>query len=164
MKRLAVVAFAGAAAVAAAVADRPSGAQQSQSTSANAPNTMSSLADIMSATQWRHLKLAYSGIVRNWPLADYELEQIKQSFSAAAQLYPTFKSVPLAQLIKDESGPPVADLGKAIEIKSSADFTKAFARLTQACNHCHREAGVGFIVIRIPTSSPFSNQLFPPEQ
>jgi hypothetical protein len=123
-----------------------------------------SLADIMSATQLRHLKLAYSGIVSNWPLAGYELEQIRQSFSAAAQLYPVLNSVPLAQLIKEESEPPLADLGKAIEIKNSADFTKAFARLTDACNHCHREAGVSFIVMRVPTSSPFSNQLFPPEQ
>ena len=71
------------------------------------PQTMPSLADIMSGTQWRHLKLAYSGKVTNWQLANYELGQIQHSFSAAAQLYPTFKSIPLAQLIKDESGPPL---------------------------------------------------------
>ena len=50
----------------------------------------------MSATQWRHLKLAYSGKVSNWPLANYELGQIQQSFSAAAELYPTHQGVPLA--------------------------------------------------------------------
>ena len=118
----------------------------------------------MSATQWRHLKLAYSGKVGNWPLANYELGQIQQSFSAAAELYPTHQGVPLAQLIKDESGPPLADLGKAIERKNYADFARAFTKLTEACNRCHRDAKAGFIVIRIPTSSPFSNQLFPPAQ
>jgi hypothetical protein len=164
MRRFIAVAFVAAAAVLTAAAYRPSAAQQSQPGPTNAPNVMPSLADIMSATQWRHLKLAYSGIVSNWPLAGYELAQIQQSFSAAAQLYPVFKSVPLAQLIKDESEPPLADLAKAIEIKSSADFANAFARLTDACNHCHRNAGVGFIVMRVPTSSPFSNQLFPPLQ
>jgi len=39
-----------------------------------------------------------------------------------------------------------------------------FGKLTEACNHCHRSAGVGFVVIRIPTASPFSNQFFPPTQ
>jgi hypothetical protein len=164
MRRLVVVGFVAATAVAVAVAHRPLGAEQSQPGPTNAPYMTSSLADIMSATQWRHLKLAYSGIVSNWPLANYELEQMRQSFSLAAQLYPVFKSIPLAQLIKDESEPPLVDLGKAIEIKNSADFTKAFARLTDACNHCHRQVGLGFVVIRVPTSSPFSNQLFPPAQ
>jgi hypothetical protein len=164
MKRFIAIALVVAAAVLAAAADRQSAAQQSQPGLTNAPIMMPSLADIMSATQWRHLKLAYSGIVSNWPLAGYELGQIQQSFAAAAQLYPVFKNVPLAQLVKDESEPPLADLAKAIEMKSSADFTHAFARLTDACNHCHRNAGVGFIVMRVPTSSPFSNQLFPPVQ
>ena len=97
----------------------------------------------MSVTQWRHLKLAYSGKVSNRPLANYELGQIQQSFSAAAELYPTLQGVPLAQLIKDESGPPLADIGKAIERKNNADFTRAFTKLTEACNRCHRDARSG---------------------
>ena len=72
---------------AAAFTDRPWGAAQAQQ-AGDAPRTIPSLADIMSATQWRHLKLAYSGKVSNWPLANYELGQIQQSFSAAAELYP----------------------------------------------------------------------------
>ena len=116
----------------------------------------------MSGTQWRHLKLAYSGKVKNWQLADYELGRMQQSFGEAAQFFPVFKNIPLAQLIKNESEPPLADLRKAVDAKSSEDFGKAFGKLTDACNRCHRAAGVGFIVIRVPTSSPFSNQLFPP--
>ena len=165
MKRLIGICFLAAAAAVAAAAftDRPWGAAQAQQ-AGDASRTIPSLADIMSATQWRHLKLAYSGKVSNWPLANYELGQIQQSFSAAAELYPTLQGVPLARLIKDESGPTLADIGKAIERKNNADFTRAFTKLTEACNRCHRDAGAGFIVIRIPTSSPFSNQLFPPAQ
>jgi len=70
----------------------------------------------------------------------------------------------LAELVKKESEPPLADLRRAIDAKSSDGFAKAFGRLTQACNRCHQEAGVGFIVIRVPTASPFSNQLFPPTE
>ena len=53
----------------------------------------------------------------------------------------------LAQLIKDESEPPLAEVAKAIEMKNSADLAKAYRKLTNACNNCHQTAGVGFIVI-----------------
>jgi len=160
MKRL-MVAFVGAALVVTTIANGQSGPRQTGST--NAPYMMPSLADIMSLTQWRHLKLAYAGIVGNWPLAGFEWGQMQQSFSAAAQLYPVFKDIPLAQLIKEESEPALAEVGKAIEMKNMADAKQGFRKLTNACNNCHHRAGVGFIVIRVPTSSPFSNQLFPPK-
>lgn len=162
MKRVILVAFlAVMAAIAAVVVPPQLHAQQPQPGTGNTPY-LPLLADIMSGTQWRHIKLAYAGKVRNWQLADYELGRMQQSFGDAAQFFPVFKSVPLAQLIKNESEPPLADLRKAVEAKNGEDFGKAFGKLTDACNRCHRAAGVGFIVIRVPTSSPFSNQLFPP--
>jgi hypothetical protein len=151
----------GAAAVLATVV--PLDAQQPQPAGAGDPVTPA-LADIMAATQFRHLKLAYSGKVMNWPLAGYELDLMQRSFDAAARLYPTVKDLSLADLVKQESAPPLADLRRAIDAKSSDGFAKAFGKLTEACNGCHRSAGVGFVVIRIPTASPFSNQLFPPPQ
>jgi hypothetical protein len=162
MKRIILIASFAATAAIAAGAPQPLDAQQPQPGSANA--YLPVLADIMSGTQLRHLKLAYSGKVKNWQLADYELGQIQKSFADAAQLYPVFKNIPLADLIKNESEPPLADLRKAIDAKNLDDFAGAFGRLTDACNRCHRAAGVGFIVVRIPTSSPFSNQLFPPTE
>jgi hypothetical protein len=162
MKRIILIASFAATAAIAAGAPQPLDAQQPQPGSANA--YLPVLADIMSGTQLRHLKLAYSGKVKNWQLADYELGQIQKSFADAAQLYPVFKNIPLAELIKSESEPPLADLRKSIDAKNLDDFARAFGKLTDACNRCHREAGVGFIVIRVPTSSPFSNQLFPPTE
>ena len=162
MKRIILALFAAMAAIA-AVAPQPLDAQQSQPGSTSAPY-LPVLADIMSGTQLRHLKLAYSGKVKNWRLADYALGQIQQSFADAARLYPVFKNIPLAEFIKSESEPPLADLRKAIDAKNLDDFATAFGKLTDACNRCHRAAGVGFIVIRVPTSSPFSNQLFPPTE
>ncbi|HET7219257.1 MAG TPA: hypothetical protein VFJ02_14470, partial [Vicinamibacterales bacterium] len=73
MKRIILALFAATAAIA-AVAPQPLDAQQPQPGSANA--YLPVLADIMSGTQWRHLKLAYSGKVKNWQLADYELGRI----------------------------------------------------------------------------------------
>jgi hypothetical protein len=154
---LCVVATAVLAAVVPLDAQQP---QPAPATAAGAP----ALADIMSTTQLRHLKLAYSGKVVNWPLAGYELGLIQQSFDEAARLYPVFNGLPLAELIKQQSAPPLADLRRAIDAKDRDAFAQAFVKLTQACNRCHQEAKVGFIVIRIPTASPFSNQLFPPTE
>ena len=67
----------------------------------------------MTTIQFRHLKLAYSGRVKNWPLAGYELDLIQQSLDTAARLYPVFKGVPVAELIKQESAQPIADLRRA---------------------------------------------------
>ena len=61
MKRQIVVGLVAAAAAAAAVLERPWGTAQAQQ-AGDTPQTMPSLADIMSGTQWRHLKLAYSGM------------------------------------------------------------------------------------------------------
>ena len=158
-KRFILTICAGAAVVLAAAV--PLVAQQPQPAPAVAP-AGPTLADIMSTTQLRHLKLAYSGKVVNWPLAGYELGLIQQSFDEAARLYPVFNGLPLAELIKQESAPPLADLRRAIDAKNRDAFVQAFVKLTQACNRCHQEAKVGFIVIRVPTASPFSNQLFPP--
>ena len=118
-----------------------------------------SLGDIMGATQLRHFKLYFAGKLQNWDLARYELEQIKASFTDAATLYP---GIPIADMsIMSE---PAKQLDQAIEAKDSAKFAKAFEDMTAGCNSCHQAIGRGFIAIRLPTSSPFSNQDFAPEK
>ncbi len=133
--------------------------QSAQSSSAYAPK----VADIMGQTQLRHFKLWFAGSAGNWALASYELGQIRGGFDAAARLYHTPGGAPSARGLKDDSGPPVADVAKAVAAGNKEDFIKAFERLTMACNACHQAAHVGFIRIRVPTSSPFTDQSFPPE-
>lgn len=137
---------------------------RSQSNPAPAARTIPvpAVADIMAQTQFRHMKLGYAGEVGNWPLAGYEAEQMKGSFNDAAGLGTSVGSVPLSQLIQEKSLPPLQDLEKAIAAKSEKEFLKAYKELTEACNACHVAANVGFIKIRAPTASPFSNQAFPP--
>ncbi len=43
---------------------------------------------LMVAAQLSHFKLWYAGVVQNWPLADYELAQIRISIDRAQRLYP----------------------------------------------------------------------------
>jgi hypothetical protein len=115
------------------------------------------LADIMSAVQWRHIKLWFAGKRQNWDLASYELRQIKTSLEDAANLY---RGIPVEHVAATVD--PILTLGTAIETKDSARFVKGFNALTAACNACHEGIGRGFIIIQTPTASPFSDQSFAP--
>jgi len=113
------------------------------------------LGDIMQAIQWRHIKLSYAGKLGNWRLADYELGQMLESLSNAAQLY---QNIPIEKIIMVDQ--PLIALSDAIKAKSSPRFTRVFADLTETCNNCHTAAQVGFITIQVPTASPFSDLQF----
>jgi cytochrome c553 len=116
------------------------------------------LGDIMGATQLRHFKLWYAGKEKNWGLANYELAQIKDSFSDAMTFYPGLPVADMTPMVK-----PAAAIAAAIKAKDSGKFAAAFGELTTACNACHQAQGLGFIVIKIPSASPFSNQSFAPK-
>ena len=53
-------------------------------------------------------------------------------------------------------------MGAAIKAKDGAGFVKGFDALTATCNACHQGIGRGFVVIQVPTVSPFSDQSFAP--
>ena len=115
------------------------------------------LGDIMGATQLRHFKLWYAGKEKNWPLAGYELDQIKDSFQDAMTYFPGLPAADMSVLAG-----PAAEIGAAIKAKDSAKFTASFRAMTNACNSCHQSQGYGFIRITVPTASPFSNEIFAP--
>jgi hypothetical protein len=108
-----------------------------------------SLGDIMGATQLRHFKLWYAGKLKNWELAGYELGRGDQN-------------IPIENIIIVEKS--LQALDSAIKDKDGEHFDNAFTDLTAACNSCHRAGQLGFIVIQMPTASPFSNQDFEPKQ
>jgi hypothetical protein len=83
----------------------------------------------MGATQLRHFKLWYSGKLRNWELAGYELGQIKVSFQDAGALFPGLPESDMAIVAS-----PVQLVDEAIEAKDSAKFSRAFEGLKNAYN------------------------------
>jgi hypothetical protein len=115
------------------------------------------LADLMVVIQIRHAKLFYAVKARNWPLADYELEQLVGSLVEAGRYYPnTAPPMTLAEQIR-------SSLNEAIKTKNEAKFDQAFGEMNAGCNRCHGAADRAFIVIRRPSySSAFSNQQYSP--
>lgn len=112
------------------------------------PRDGKALSELMVAMQFQHIKLWSAGRLGNWPLATYELDQIEAG---------------LRRTTSPAGGGgqgSVQALRSAIDARDVARFTKAYGELTNACNACHRTEGRGFITIQVPTSSPFTDQLF----
>lgn len=115
------------------------------------------LGDIMTAAQFRHIKLWFAAENKNWDLARYELQQINRNLEEAVVLY---RGIPVDYVAATTD--PIVAIGDAIRAQDIAQFTKGFNALTAACNACHKAIGRDFIVIQAPTAQPFSNQSFGP--
>ena len=115
------------------------------------------LSDLMVVIQIRHAKLFYAVRRGNWPLADYELEQLISTLSEAGRYYPkTTPPMTLADSVR-------TSLGEALKAKDEAKFDQAFNEMNAGCNRCHEAADRPFIFIRRPSyPSAFSNQLYSP--
>jgi cytochrome c553 len=116
------------------------------------------LNSLMMLTQLGHFKLWYAGAVQNWPLAGYELAQIRANIVDAKRLYPNNSQSNMTMMM-----PSADDLDGAIKAKDSVKFRAAFSKLTSACNSCHEATGFGFIKIREPRLSPIETSPFSDE-
>ncbi len=134
-------------------------AQTAPSANPHGESNTLALSDVMQLTQLRHMKLWYAGKAKNWPLTNYELAQLRDTFSKAAMLY---LNIPV-QYIAAVSDPLTA-LGDAVAAKDSRKFEKGYKALQTACNGCHQAAGVDFIVIQTPAAAVFPDQKFVPSK
>jgi hypothetical protein len=114
------------------------------------------IGDVMGFQQQRHLKLWFAGRAGNWPLAEYEIDKLKDGFADIDKLIG-------GGTVDNAVGAPIAALEKAIESKNKDAFVRAFDQLTAGCNSCHRTLDHAFIVIQRPEVSPFGNQAFAPK-
>ncbi len=122
------------------------------------------LVEFMITVQSHHSKLWLAANARNWDLADYQADELKELLEDIAKRVPDYKGIPVGKMIEAVSIPPVSDVENAIKSRDNAKFTAAFDRLTAACNACHEAANRSFIVIQRPVASPFPNQSFAPRK
>jgi hypothetical protein len=122
------------------------------------------IGDIMILMQIRHAKLWFAGNARNWALADFELDEIKEGLEDVEKLFPTIDGVATPPVIDALNGGEIAQLAKAMELRDRAKFVSAFDRLTAACNACHQVTKHAFIVVQRPTAPPLTNQSFAPQR
>ena len=122
------------------------------------------LGEIMTLQQMRHLKLWFAGQAGNWPLADYELDELKEGYEDIVKYFPTKDDVPTGPMASAVIEKEVAELNKAIEAKNAKQFAAAFEKLTASCNACHQSSKKQFIVVQRPTANPYANQSFAPRK
>lgn len=98
------------------------------------------IAEIMIVTQIRHAKLWLAGDARNWALADYEIDEIKEGLEDVVQYFPVYKDMPVGKMIEATIMTPIEEVEKAINSRNRGKFVSAFDKLTEACNSCHQAA------------------------
>ena len=118
------------------------------------------LEQFMNVILIEHNKLWFAAKARNWQLADYQLGEIKEVMGDIQDLVPTFKNLPLADMLDAVITKEIAAVEKSIESKDCRAFVSGYDKLTQACNACHQGTENGFIVIQRPTRPAFTNQVY----
>jgi len=112
--------------------------------------------------QPRHLKLGLAAQAANWPLADYELKQLRQAFGNVARTYPMFRGQPIGVTVEAVLDEPFKAATAAIEARDAGKFADAYASITAGCNACHSALDHPFVVIKTPDASAFPDQEFKP--
>jgi hypothetical protein len=111
-----------------------------------------------------HNKLWFAAKAHNWALAEYQLGEIKEIMGDVQDFVPTFKNLPLADMLDAVITKEISALEKSVEAKDYKAFTAGYDRLTQACNACHQGTENGFIVIKRPSQPAFTNQDYRPRK
>ncbi|MBX6379897.1 MAG: hypothetical protein IRZ01_04360 [Thermoflavifilum aggregans] len=116
------------------------------------------LGELMTTIQYNHGKLWFAGINHNWPLAAFEVGEIRETAQTAQEIEtdrPEVKDIPMLY-------PALDSVQAAVEAQDEGRFRKAFTFLTTTCNNCHKANHFAFNVITIPTAPPATNQQYGP--
>ena len=118
--------------------------------------------EIMSLQQMRHTKLWFAGQAGNWPLAEYEVEELGEGFDDVVKYNPTHKDSPVSPrdaMPRMVTG-PLDDLRRAVEKHDAAAFAQTYDALTESCNRCHDAMNFAFNRVQRPAMNPYPNQIF----
>ena len=112
--------------------------------------------EFMSSIQIHHNKLWFAGQNQNWKLADFEINEIKESLDDIKKYCKDRVETNSIGMIEQ----PLQNVSDAIQQKNVTGFKNNYTILTATCNSCHQATQHEFNVITIPTAPPFSNQNF----
>jgi hypothetical protein len=130
-----------------------------QAPAAPQPDYHPSFGDLMTmAVQPRHIKLGLAGKARNWEYATYESSELRNAFGRIGRTIPTYRKQALPDMFASAILPSMDKLDAAIKAKDGAAFDAAYKEVTTSCNNCHMGLEHAFVVIREPTTSPYSDQ------
>ncbi|HEX9144802.1 MAG TPA: hypothetical protein VGA09_11055 [Candidatus Binatia bacterium] len=116
------------------------------------------LGEYMTTIQLHAGKLWFAVKASNWELAEYELDELKETMETAKALKAEKNGVQISNVLDSVLQAQVAELDKSIKNKNQSEFLKSYDETLNACNGCHTEVGYKFIHIVRPTAPPVTNQ------
>jgi hypothetical protein len=132
--------------------------KRTQSDLASIKELAPGLGEYMTTIQLHAGKLWFAAKATNWELAEYELDELKETMEAAKALNAEKNGVKISNVLESVLQTQVAQLAESVKRKSSGEFQKSYDETLSACNGCHTEAGYKFIHIVRPSASPVTNQ------
>src|SRR5262245_11744495 len=132
--------------------------KRAQTDLASAKLSAPGLGEYMTTIQLHAGKLWFAAKALNWELADYEVDELKETMEAAKSLNAEKNGVKISAVLDSVVQTQVAQLAEAIKGKSPSEFQKSYDETLSACNGCHAEAGYKFIHIVRPSAPPVTNQ------
>jgi hypothetical protein len=114
------------------------------------------LGEFMSNIQIHHSKLWFAGINKNWKLAQFEIDEITETFDNIKKFESEREEVKVMPIIY----PAIDNIKSVVKSENLSSFKSSFITLTNTCNACHRAVKYEFNKVKIPDSPPFSNQVF----
>jgi len=112
--------------------------------------------EFMTNIQIHHAKLWFAGTNQNWKLAQFEIQEIKESLEDIQKYQSEREETKTLPIIFA----PLDSVQAAVNDSSLNKFKQSFTNLTNTCNACHQAVNNEFNKIKIPDSPPFSNQDF----
>ena len=112
------------------------------------------LGEYMLSVQIHHSKLWFAGVKANWPLAKFEIDEIREQLAHATEVETDrveIKSLPMIFPFLDS-------IDHSIAAKDEVGFKNHFTLLTNTCNTCHANNHFEFIKIKTPETPFFTNQ------
>ena len=70
------------------------------------------LVEFMMNVQSHHAKLWLAGNARNWDLADYQVDELKELLEDIAKRVPEYKGTPVGKMVDSTTMPPIGDVEK----------------------------------------------------
>jgi len=129
-----------------------------QSESKSAKALAPGLGDYMTTIQLHASKLWFAAKASNWQLAEYELDELRETMEAAKGLNAEKNGVKISNVLDSILQTQVAQLAESIKRNNAFEFQKSYDETLSACNGCHNESGHKFIHIIRPSAPPVYNQ------
>ncbi len=135
---------------------------------AHLKEVMPSQSHTMTEVGYQFANLWFAAKRRNWPLADFFLNDSRQHIVWTIRIRPVRKnpdggSIELRSMFEGISDGALKHLTQSIANKNETQFTFAYKNMLEACYACHRASAKPFLRPMIPQASPQTIINFDPE-